>query len=218
VADRREAYRTALEAKQPTARLARVYHRSDARYRLARGRYRAAQRAAAAVRPAAERAESHVARENERRSRHAARVQFVSRLLLVLLALAGSYLLLGLLRRRHSRYFPVALAAVGASAVLALVMAGDYTSDYVEVGQTGPLLISIGGIVMTLLAFWALQRYLRRRIPARRVRRRECPFCGYPAGQNRHCEGCGRTLVGECTACQGPRRVGTAHCATCGAT
>ena len=71
---------------------------------------------------------------------------------------------------------------------------------------------------MTLAAFWWLQRYLARRLPYRRVRKRECPFCGYPAGAgSEHCEGCGRQVLASCDACDQPRRVGTLHCGACGA-
>ena len=66
------------------------------------------------------------------------------------------------------------------------------------------------------LAFVALQRYLAGRVPLRRVRKRECPFCGFPVGENEHCEGCGREVVAECATCSQPRRVGTLHCGACG--
>jgi hypothetical protein len=74
------------------------------------------------------------------------------------------------------------------------------------------------GIAATLLVYWGVQRYLIRRIPQRRVKRRQCPFCGYPVGANVHCEGCGREVVAPCTKCEAPRRVGTAYCGVCGAT
>jgi hypothetical protein len=70
---------------------------------------------------------------------------------------------------------------------------------------------------MTLLAFVALQRYLARRIPQSRVRKRECPFCGYPVRENQRCEGCGREVVASCAKCGSDRRVGTLHCGACGA-
>ena len=97
-------------------------------------------------------------------------------------------------------------------------MAGDYTTDYIDVGRSGPYLLSIAGIALTLFAFIGLQRHLAKRIPARRVRKHECPFCGFPVGKNNHCEGCGRSVVGACATCDGPRRVGTPHCVVCGAT
>lgn len=37
--------------------------------------------------------------------------------------------------------------------MLALVMAGDYVTDYVDPLAFGPLLLSVAGIVLTLFAF-----------------------------------------------------------------
>jgi hypothetical protein len=95
-------------------------------------------------------------------------------------------------------------------------MAGDYITDYVDPLDFGPLVLALAGASLTLAAFAALQRYLARRVPFRRVRKRECPFCGFPVGPNEHCEGCGRAVVAECASCAAPRRVGTLHCGACG--
>jgi hypothetical protein len=102
------------------------------------------------------------------------------------------------------------------AAIFALVMAGDYLTDYIDVEELGPFVLSLAGIALTLAVFWWLQRYLARRIPQRRVRKGECPFCGYPVRSGGHCEGCGRPVIGECTTCHQPRRVGTFHCGACG--
>ena len=106
---------------------------------------------------------------------------------------------------------------MGYAAILALVLASDYITDYVDPLELGPLVLSLFGIALTLLAFIALQRYLARRIPLRRVRKRECPFCGYPVRNNERCEGCGRQVVADCAKCGLDRRVGTLHCGACGA-
>jgi hypothetical protein len=84
--------------------------------------------------------------------------------------------------------------------------------------DVGPLVLSLAGIGLTVAAFVALQRYLATRIPQRRVRRGECPFCGYSVRGGAHCEGCGRQVVGRCPSCSGSRRVGAPHCGVCGAT
>ncbi len=212
----REAYRTALEAKQPAGRLERAYEAAQADYRRSQAAVSAAQQDAAAAAPAARSASDRISRETDRREHAASRNTFLFRLAFVIATLAGAYLLLGRLRNRGSRYLPVGLAAVGAAAVQALVMAGDYTTDYIDVGRSGPFLISAAGIVMTLLSFVALQRYLAKRVPARRVRKHECPFCGYPVKDKPHCEGCGRDVIAACARCEGPRRVGTSFCGLCG--
>ena len=209
---RREAYRTALDAGQPARELEQAYHQAEDRYEEARATRVDAQAAVAAARPAAEAASAHQA-EN---LRHADLITFLARLGFVIAVLAGAYLLLGALRKRRSRYFPMGLAAVGFAAILAFVMAGDYVTDYVDPLDMGPLVLAVVGIGLTILAFAALQRYLARRVPLRRVRKRECPFCGFPAGGNEHCEGCGRVVVAECATCAQPRRVGTLHCGACG--
>lgn len=209
---RREAYRTALDAGQPARELEQAYHQAEDRYEQARVARAAAQAEVEAARPAAEAASAHQA-EN---FRHSELYSFVARLAFVIAVLAGAYLLLGALRNRRSRYLPMGLAAVGFAAILAFVMAGDYVTDYVDPLDLGPLVLAVVGIGLTILAFAALQRYLARRVPLRRIRKRECPFCGFPVGDNEHCEGCGRVVVAECATCARPRRVGTLHCGACG--
>ncbi len=67
------------------------------------------------------------------------------------------------------------MAFVAYAAILAFAGATDYLTDYFDPLDLGPLVLSLVGIVATLLAFVALQRYLAKRLPARRVRHRECP-------------------------------------------
>jgi hypothetical protein len=220
---RREAYRTALDAGEPAAELRRRYLDAQAKLTAATATLRSAKRAEQDAAPAAaaaerriDQAESAAARryDDERRSHD--RLVFALRLALVLALLAGSYKLLSRLRNRHSRYLPAAFALTFAAALLALGMAAEYAGDYIEFSTAGPLAISLAGIALTLAAFVALQRYLRRRVPLRRVRRGDCPFCGYPVRKGRHCEGCGRQVVADCSTCQQPRRVGAPRCAACG--
>jgi len=216
VVSTREAYRTALDADRPAAALERDYIGAQAALDDAEGRQTAARSEVSETAPAASRAESHISQErNSEQTRHD-RQTFLLRLVLLAATLGSSYYLLARLRRRRSRYLPAIYAWIGASGVLAIVMAGDYTDDYVEFSEIGPLAISLAGIGLTLAAFVALQRYLARRGPARRVRKSECPFCGFPIRSGHHCEGCGRVVVSECSRCHEPRRVGAEHCAACG--
>jgi multidrug efflux pump subunit AcrA (membrane-fusion protein) len=194
---RREAYRTALDAGRLAAELERAYRVAEERFAAAQQEVAAARAEVEAARPAAEAAAAHQQlRYPERVDRHE--------------------LVAFLFRRRRSRYLPVALAWVGFSAILAFVMAGDYVTDYVDPLEFGPLVLAFAGIGLTLVAFALLQRYLARRIPLRRVRKRECPFCGFPVGANEHCEGCGRAVVAECATCAAPRRLGRLLCGACG--
>ncbi len=223
VTDRREAYRRTLDEGRRDPTLERRYRAAQTRYaRAQRARDEAARARSEARRAAAgphRRLRAAERRERERveaRDRHDGRVSLARRLGPVLGSLAAAYALLGYLRRRHSRYMLTAIAAVAAVAALGLVMAVDYLTDYVEFTEQGVLALSVGGVVLTLVAFWWLQRYLARRLPERRVRKGECPFCGYPV-RDEHCEGCGRDTVTACAACTAPRRVGTRRCDACGA-
>ena len=213
----REAYRTALDAGRQAPALERAYRGAQARFEEARTRLARAEEQVAAAQPAAAEASARIEDERQDRERRRELITFALRLVLAVAAIAFGYWLLARLRRRGSRYWPVAFSFVGFAAVLALVLAGDYVTDYVDPLDLGPLVLSLFGIAATLLAFWALQRYLARRLPFRRARNRECPFCSYPVRENRHCEGCGREVLAECASCSSPRRFATLHCGSCGA-
>jgi hypothetical protein len=220
---KREAFRTALESGAPTADLEAAYRDAQARLSAAGQAIRDAQGKVAATEPAASAAREELQDANRKAYADYAEEQdnhdrqtFILRLLWVLGLLGAGYRLLGRLRAERSRYLPVGLAWIGAAALTGVVMAVDYAGDYIEFSDAGPLAISLAGIALTLVAFVALQRYLQRRVPLRRVRKGMCPFCGFPVGEGEHCEGCGRAVKAPCGTCQAPRRVGTQHCAACG--
>ncbi len=215
---RREAYRTALEAKKPAGRLERLYTAAQLSYAAAQRELGIARREAAAAAPAAAAAERSAERKIDAALQRQARDAFLLRLALVLAAIGLSYWLLARLRRRRTRWYPFAGSAVAFATIFAFVFAADYLTDYFDPFEWGIAFVALVGIAATLLAYLALQRYLLKRLPQRRVRRRECPFCGYPVAETTHCEGCGRTVVAPCASCESPRRVGTAHCGVCGAT
>jgi hypothetical protein len=213
----REEYRTALDANRTAPGLEAAYREAQRDLNAARRQERAARADVAAAEPGAAAAHLRAGEEATNATRQSELVTFILRLAFLLATLALAYWLLIRLRRSGSRYLPVAFALVGCGAVLALVLAGDYLTDYIDVQQLGPLVLSAAGVALTLFAFWWLQRYLAQRLPQRRVRRGECAFCGYPARGSEHCEGCGRAAVAECSTCHGARRVGTLHCGVCGA-
>jgi len=134
----------------------------------------------------------------------------------------ASLRMINVLRKKQSRFLPLAFAAAGTGVITALVFATDYITDYIDPLDLGPIVLSVVGAVATVAAFIGLQRWLAARIPGRRVRNGECPFCGHPVrgGAERlgtsHCEGCGREVIAPCASCGQPRRVGSPHCSACG--
>ncbi len=213
----REEYRAALDADEPSAALERAYRAAQREHTAAQAARTAAATRAAAARPAAEAAQREVSNRIQERLDRQELVTFLLRLALVLVALALGYLTLTRLRARSSRYLPIAGAILVFATIMAFGLAGDYLTDYFNPLDAGLLLLSIVGVLATLVAFWALQRYLARRLPHRRVRKGECPFCSFPVRANERCEGCGRAVIAPCATCEQPRRVGTAFCGSCGA-
>jgi hypothetical protein len=135
----------------------------------------------------------------------------------------ASLRMVNIMRRQQSRFLPLAFAAAGTGVITALVFATDYITDYIDPLDLGPIVLSVVGATATIGAFIGLQRWLAARIPGRRVRNGECPFCGHPVRSNAeslgtpHCEGCGREVIAPCASCSQPRRVGSPHCGHCGA-
>lgn len=216
----RETYRTEIDAGRPAPRELGTYRQSQANLASEESAIREARAEVLAAEPQAIAVKQElrsIQEEVRDQGKNDDEMIFALRLLLVAAMLGGGYAGLSAVRRRRSRLMPVALAEVGAATALALYMAGDYGSDLGVFEDVGPLAISLVGIAFTVGAFIALQRYLAKRVPIRRVRRRECPFCGYPNHGNSKCEGCGRRVIGECSTCHEPRRVATPHCGTCGA-
>ena len=211
---RRERYRTALDAGRQAPALAAQYRQAERTYARAQQRTVDAGARVALARPAADAVSNRLAEEQGEQLLSDERLTFIYRLLFALGVLGAAYGLLHVLR--GSRWFTLGLAAVGAGAILTLVFAADYTEDYVELRNNGPVVLSLAGVALTLGAFWSLQRYLRRRIPFRRVRKGECPFCGFPSAGNASCEGCGRAVAGSCSHCGERRRVGVHFCGACG--
>jgi hypothetical protein len=134
----------------------------------------------------------------------------------------ASLRLVSALRKRRSRFLALAFAAAATGVVTAVVFATDYITDYIDPLDLGPIVLSVVGAATTVSAFVSLQRWLARRIPGRRVRNGECPYCGHPVRGSAesvgalHCEGCGREVIALCASCGQPRRVGSPHCGACG--
>jgi hypothetical protein len=209
----REAYRTRLDAGEPADEYKRAFEAAERELATAKATLASAQAAFDRVDLPGRQAQQRLAKaENDRREQRE-RETFLLRLALTVGSLGLSVLMLHQLHRRRPRYTLIGMAAVAASTALAIVMTGDY----IDIEAVGPIVLAIAGTVVTLVAFVAYQRWLARRLPERRVRKGECPFCGYPSRDGTHCQGCGRETVAPCTTCSQARRVGARHCAACGA-
>ncbi|MFY9468978.1 MAG: zinc ribbon domain-containing protein [Solirubrobacterales bacterium] len=220
----RERYRTALEANQPSARLATEYHAADRALRRAEADLQALRagrtKALAVYEPFAVKARPRLQAINDKLEsdrKSAARQIFLLRALLAFGLLGLSLYALRWTLERAPRLQPLAQAAVGATAVTAIVMICDYSEVSFDFSTVGPLGLAVLGSALTVAAFFALQRYLRSRVPARRLRSGECRNCGYPARGHTFCERCGEQLLGVCDGCQQPRVLGAPHCGQCGA-
>jgi hypothetical protein len=213
---RRERYRTALDAGDPAGGLRAEYLAAERAFDTARAERDAATRREAAARPAATRAQARLSRDADDRRDRQELVIFFARLALALVFVGVAYVLLTRLRERGSRWFPLSGSAVLFATIFAFVLAVDYLTDYFDPFDAGILLLALLGAAVTVVAFWLLQRYLARRLPLRRVRRGQCPYCGFPVRDGPRCEGCSREVVGPCEHCAAPRRVGAPFCAACG--
>ena len=214
---RREAYRTALDADEPAPVLRARYLRANAAFEQAVRERDTARRVLGRAQERARPIERRLAADQDERRRQQELVIFAIRLAAAIVFLLVAYWLLARLRERQSRYLPTAGAGVAFATIFAFIVAVDYLTDYFDPFDMGLFFLSLLGVLTTLAAFWVLQRYLRRRLPIRRVRKGECPYCGFPVRGNARCEGCGRDVVGECATCHEPRRVGTPFCGACGA-
>lgn len=209
----------AVDRGMPTTALEKSYRTAKTSYAEARAAVETAKVAAGeadqAAQAAKERHDRRTADEGSWRSWLSAAL----RLALVAALVLGGLRLIRRVRDRESRYLPLSFAVVASGALMALVFAIDYATDYLDIMDFGPIALSVLGIATTLSAFAALQKYLARRIPRSRVRKGECPFCGFPIHRESgpHCEGCGREVIATCSTCESARRVGSPHCPSCGA-
>ena len=114
----REAYRTALDEGRPAEDLRLAYEAARERHAAAERRVEAARAEEAATSGEAAAAQARISAELDRRADRAALGAFLARLGLAVVFLAGSFWLLGRLRRRGSRFLPLAIGLVAAATVL----------------------------------------------------------------------------------------------------
>lgn len=215
----REEYKVALQEGRDTTVAKQAYDAAQTAYDSAQAELREVAQDAEEAQDALQRAQDEYARDS--RGGTQAWIVAVVRLLFVAGWTAVAYRAIARMRRRESRYLALGFAGAAVGAIMALVFAVDYVTDYIDPLDLGPFVLSLLGVAATIVAFRVLQRYLAARLPGRRVRKGECPFCGFPlreAGLEHgpHCAGCGRDVVAPCASCDAPRRVGSSHCTSCG--
>jgi uncharacterized membrane protein (UPF0136 family) len=214
----RADYEVALQAGDPTAGLKRDYQQAQRQYDVAESALTTADLANVRAQNAANEVCDDVNRKADRIHDRRGWITAGLRLLLVAGWITASFAFVRRLRSRESRYLPLGFATIATGAILSIVLAGDYVFDYINPLDLGPIVIAAFGALVTVVSFIAVQRRLVARIPGRRARKGECPFCGYPVRDHGpHCEGCGREVIAPCASCAEPRRVGAPYCATCGA-
>jgi hypothetical protein len=218
----RADYEVALQAGDPVAELKRDYQVAQKQYDVAAATASSAQARSERAQDAASKVYDDINKSADRIHDTRGWITAGLRLLLVGGWIAASFGFVRRLRQRESRYLPLGFATIAAGAILSIVLAADYVFDYINPLDLGPIVIAAFGALVTVLTFVAVQRRLVARIPGRRTRKGECPFCGYPVRDHTldrgpHCEGCGREVIAACASCDEPRRVGTPHCASCGA-
>jgi hypothetical protein len=218
----REAYRTELDADRPATQEEAAYRAAEDVFKKATTDQRRANDDSIDANRAAKPADKAYAKRTHGTEVTQAWVTAVVRLGFIVGWLTGAFRLVNAQRRRQSRFLPLGFAATGAGVITALVYATDYITDYIDPLDLGPIVLSAAGAAATIGTFVGLQRWLARRIPGRRVRNGECPFCGHPVRprvndtEAPHCEGCGREVIASCSSCGAPRHVGSAHCGHCG--
>jgi len=200
----REEYSLAITKQEGVARAKETYEQNQRAYDEASAEAKRAQEQAEEADRAYEKAQATYDEESQSGLR--AWLTALIRLLFVAGLVAGAYSWIARQRSRESRYLPLGFAAAGVGALMALVFAIDYITDYIDPLDLGPFVLSAIGVAATVVAFAVLQRHIAARVPGRRVRKGECPFCGFPLHDSgldagHHCAGCGREVVAPCAAC-----------------
>lgn len=123
------------------------------------------------------------------------------------------------LRRRRVRYLVLATAFVGFAGIQALALVGQY--GWYLLRDIGPIALSVSGSAVCVAGLVALRRWATstKRVVTVRLRRGQCPFCGFPlvAGAD-YCAGCGTKATEACPGCGTPNVARSAFCSHCGRT
>jgi len=139
------------------------------------------------------------------------------RLFFILGMLIGSLSLTQKMRRKDSRYVPLGLALTASTAILSLVFVTDYITDFINILELGPIVLSLLGAAVTIFFFVVLQKHLAKRAVRVRLRKNECCECAFPVQDGQaYCGNCGIATHAKCEACEFSIRLGAKYCNRCG--
>src|SRR5207237_7419863 len=136
--------------------LEREYTAAQSEYAAAQRELNQARAEQAAAAPAARAAQRSAENEVGAALQRQARDSFLARLAFVLLSIGFAYWLLAYMRRRQTRWFPLAGSVVAFATIFALVLTGDYVTDYLNPFEWGIAIVSLIGIAATSLAYVAV--------------------------------------------------------------
>ncbi|NPV71828.1 MAG: hypothetical protein HPY55_14530 [Firmicutes bacterium] len=120
------------------------------------------------------------------------------------------------MRRTGSRHLILATAFLAFATIQAVVVAAQYS--YHLLRGYMQLAVSLAGTVLTAFGLVALRRYVLNpeRLARSRLKRGQCPHCGFPRTAGKYCVSCGGIIEGACPNCGNPRPVNAPHCPSCG--
>lgn len=220
---RREEYRVALERGLDDPALAAAHEEARVAYETARLRYELADAARAALQQrladaqsAYDEATGRLTKALEAAENRYQLIVFGLRFGYALPLFAASVWLWLVVRRRAGRNLLLATAFMSFAGVQAVGLVGQY--GWYLLRDVGPIALSVSGSAVCVAGLVALRRWVQspRRVHTARLRRGQCPYCGFPLGAGTaFCAGCGRKLVEPCPKCgkdNVPRSLFCRHC------
>jgi len=220
----REEYRVALERGVDDPALAQAHETARVAFELASTRFEIADAARASLETKLIEPLATYRTTVDRVDRAAKRAEDRYQLIAFALRFGYTFPLFGLsvwlwlrLRRRNARYLILATGFMGFGGIQAVGLIGQY--GWYLLRDIGPIAISVTGSAVCVAGLVALRRWLgsARRLATSRLRRGQCPYCGFPLPDGTaHCVGCGRQVLESCPDCGHGNVRESPHCRGCG--
>jgi hypothetical protein len=221
---RKEEYRVALERGLDDPALAGLHEQARTAYDVARENYALAEATQRSFEARVTAPRAAYAEASRRVDEAYGRAQDRYELLAFLLRFGYALPLFALsvwawlgLRRRHGRNLIVATAFMAFAGLQAIALVFQY--GWYILRDIGPIALSLAGSAVCITGLVALRRWAAnpRRLATARLRRGQCPYCGYPLAPGAaHCAGCGRGLVEPCPECGRGSVPESPYCPHCG--